>query len=232
MVGVPMPSRRFLVTSRSRYRPSSGVAQASSPASSSSLRPCEPVPSAAAISLSVRTTSVTSRLAAWPPRPRPGQQPLGGLTKVTGLSHEGGDLHRVRVGRGGHRADGELLGQAKVHPGELGRDQPLAQVTHGRQQLRRSLRQQRRQPVRQRQPAAELLQVTVGLGHDQVPHGRPPSRLIMTRLGCVTLDHSGRFAYPDRGSYQTRILRPVSGSMKTSSVGCAALPLALLRLPR
>jgi hypothetical protein len=35
----------------------------------------------------------------------------------------------------------------------------------------------------QRQPAAELLQVTVGLGDDQVTHGCPLLRLITTRQG-------------------------------------------------
>ena len=105
--------------------------------------------------------------------PRHEQQLLRGLAQVTGLPDQGGDLRGVGAGRGGHRADGELLGQAQIHPGELRRYESLTQVTHRRQQLGRGLRQQRGQPFRQRQPAADLLQVTVSLGHDQVPHGRP-----------------------------------------------------------
>ena len=59
-----MPSRSPPVTCRSRYRASSGVAWASNPASSSSLRPCEPVPSALAICRSVFTTVTTVSTAA------------------------------------------------------------------------------------------------------------------------------------------------------------------------
>ena len=101
-----------------------------------------------------------------------GQQLLGGQAEIPGLPQQGGDLPGFNSGGGGDRADGELLGQAQVHPGELRRDQPLAQVTHHRQQFGRGLGEQRRQPVHQRQPPAGLLQVPVGLGHSQVLHAR------------------------------------------------------------
>ena len=117
--------------------------------------------------------------AGWAGRPgRPGrgrgQQQLGRLAEVARLAHERGHLARVAAGHGRQRADGELLGQAEIYPGELRRDQPLAEVAHGRQQFGRGVGHQRRQPFRQRQPTAESLQVTVGLGHDQIPHTDAP----------------------------------------------------------
>jgi hypothetical protein len=111
------------------------------------------------------------------------KQPLGGLTKVADLPHQRGHPRGVGAAGGGQRAHRELLRQAEVHPGELRRDQPLAQIADGRQQLSRGPRQQRGQPLGQRQPAADLLQVTIGLGHDQVPHKSPLSHPIMTRVG-------------------------------------------------
>ena len=46
---------------------------------------------------------------------------LGGLAEIAGLPW--GDLPWARAGRGDDRADGELLGQAEVHAGELRGDQ-------------------------------------------------------------------------------------------------------------
>ena len=57
-----------------------------------------------------------------------GQHLLGGLAQVAGLPHTGGDLPGAGTGRGGDRADGEPLGQAEVHTGELRGDQALAQI--------------------------------------------------------------------------------------------------------
>ena len=94
-----MPSRRFPVTRRSRYRASSGVARASSPPSSSSLRPCEPGPSALAISRSVFTT-VTTVSVGRPAARRRGQQLLGGLAQVADLPDQGRHLGLLDAGRG------------------------------------------------------------------------------------------------------------------------------------
>jgi hypothetical protein len=105
-----------------------------------------------------------------------GQQLLGGLAEVAGLPHPRGDLRGLGAGGGGDRADGHLLGQAQVHPGELGRDQALAQVADHRQQPGRGLLDQRGQPVDQHEPAAGLLQVPVGVGHDLVLHRAPFAR--------------------------------------------------------
>ena len=84
-----------------------------------------------------------------------------------------GKVAAALAGGGGERPDGHLLRQPQVDPGELGRDLPLAQVAHDGQQLGRSLRHQLRHPLDQHQPPAGLLQVTVGLGHDQVFHNAP-----------------------------------------------------------
>jgi hypothetical protein len=108
-----------------------------------------------------------------PPVAARGQQLLGGLPQVAHLPHQPSHLSRLCTGGGAHRAHGHLLGQPEVHPGELRRDQSLAQVAHRGQQLRRSLRQQRGQPLGQHEPPGDLLQVTVCLRHDQVPHGVP-----------------------------------------------------------
>ena len=124
-----------------------------------------------------------------------GQQLLGGQPEIPGLPHQAGNLPGVDSGGGGHRADRELLGQAQVHPGELRRDQPLAQVTHSRQQPGRGLGQQRRQPVDQRQPPAGLLQVTVGLGHGQVSHARFLSRTGPVQASATPPASAWRFAF-------------------------------------
>ena len=172
MVGVPTPSRRFPVTWRTRYLASSGVAAFSSPASRSSFWPCEPVPSALAIWRRVFTTVTTVSSAGRPTASR-GQQLLGGLAQVAGLAHPGGHVDGVDAGGGGDRADGHLLGQPEVHPGELRRDQALAQVAHHRQEFGRSLLDEGGQTLDQRQPTAHCLQVTVRLGDDLVLHGAP-----------------------------------------------------------
>ena len=189
MVGVPMPSRSPLVTRRSRYRASSGVAWASSPASRSSLRPCDPGPCAAAIWCSVSTTAVTVKLAAG--GSRRGQQLLGGQAEIAGRPDQGGDLRGAGAGGGGHRADSELFGQAQVHPGELRRDQALAQVADHRQQPGRRPGQQHGQPIHQRQPPTGPFQVTVGLGDGQVLHGSL-LRPIMTRRVPAPRNRSAR----------------------------------------
>jgi len=102
-----------------------------------------------------------------------GQQPLGGQAEVAGRARGGRHLVGAGAGGGGDRADRELLGQAQVHPGELRRDQALAQVTDRGQQLGRGRRHQRGETVDQRQPGAGLLQVAVGLGDDLILHGAP-----------------------------------------------------------
>jgi hypothetical protein len=56
-----------------------------------------------------------------------GQQLLGGLAEIACLPHAGGDLLGRVSGGGGHRPDGQLLGQAEVDAGELRRDQALAE---------------------------------------------------------------------------------------------------------
>jgi hypothetical protein len=113
---------------------------------------------------------------------RRGQQLLGGLAEVAGLPYARGHLLRPGAGGGGDRADGHLLGQAEVHPGEFRRDQALAQVADRGQQLGRGSGQQGGQPVGQRQPPAGLFQVAVGLGDGLVPHHAP----------LVSLDHDTR----------------------------------------
>ena len=122
-----------------------------------------------------------------------GQQLLGGQAQVAGLADQGGDLRGAGAGGGGHRADGELLGQAKVDPGELGRDQALAQVADHRQQAVRGPGQQHRQPVHQGQPAAGPLQVTVGRRDGQVLHGSL-LQPIMTRRVPEAANRSGAAA--------------------------------------
>jgi hypothetical protein len=125
--------------------------------------------------------AVVSEREGCPPRPRvaPAAAPRPGPGRA-GLPHKRGNLCGIGADYGGHRAHGELLGQAEIHPGEFQRDQSLAQLTHGRQQLGRGVRQQRGQPLRQRQPTAEPLQVTVCLGHHQIPHRCPFLAPIMT----------------------------------------------------
>ena len=103
------------------------------------------------------------------------QQLLGRLAQIAGLPYAQRDQGGLGTGGGAERPDRQLLGQSQVDPGELRRDLPLAQVADGRQQLGRSLRHQLRHPLDQHEPAAGLLQVTVGLGHDQVPHRCPLS---------------------------------------------------------
>jgi hypothetical protein len=90
------------------------------------------------------------RQAGRPPGGADGQQLLGGLAEVAGLPHARRDLLGADAGDGGNPADGELLGQAQVHAGELRRDQALAQVAHDGQQLGRSLGQQGGKTVDQR----------------------------------------------------------------------------------
>ena len=99
-----------------------------------------------------------------------GQQLLGGLAEVAGLPHRGDDLARLDAGRRRDGAQRHLLGQAQVHPGELGRHLALAQIADGGQQLLRGLGQQCRQPVDQRQSAGSLLQVPVRLRDNLVLH--------------------------------------------------------------
>jgi len=101
------------------------------------------------------------------------EQQFGGLAEVAGLPHGRAHPLDLHAGGGGHRAGGELLGHAQVHPGELRRDQALAQVTDPGQQLGRGLGQQRGEPVDQRQPRGGGLQVTVGLGDHLVLHSAP-----------------------------------------------------------
>ena len=122
------------------------------------------------------------------------QQLLGGHPQVAGFPDPGGDLFLAGAGGGGDRADGELFGQAQVHPGELRRDQALAQVAHRGQQLSRGGRQQRGQPVHQHQPATGPLQVTVGLGDRLVPHAGLLSRT--TRLQAPPPPHRPARAPP------------------------------------
>ena len=205
-----MPSRRFPVTRRSRYRASSGVARASSPPSSSSLRPCEPGPSASAISRSVFTTVTTVSSAAGPPRRRPRRpRPAAARRPGPGRPPPGPGTRPalVNAGRGRDRADGQLLGQAQVNPGELRRDQPLAQVADHRQQPLRGLRQQRRQPLDQRQPPADLLEVAEGLGHRLVPHA-----VIMTRYRP-----NGPCLVPPSTTYGVSRVRAMLASANTHS---------------
>ena len=114
---------------------------------------------------------MTVRLA-WPVGGLHGQQSLGGQAEIAGLPYPGGDLFGADAGGGGDRADGEFFGQAEVHPGELRRDQALAQVTDHRQEFGRGGSQQRGQPVHQHQPPTGPLQVAVGLGDRLVLHGR------------------------------------------------------------
>ncbi len=109
-------------------------------------------------------------------RPVPGddgQQLLAGLAKVAGLPQADIDLLGAGAGRGGDRADGELLGQAEIHAGELRRDQTLTQVTDRAQQLVGGLGEQSGEPVDQHQPAAGLFQIAVRLGDDLVLHDAP-----------------------------------------------------------
>ena len=105
-----------------------------------------------------------------------GEQLLAGLPEVAGLPHAESDLLGTGAGGGGDRADGELLGQPEVHAGELRRDQALAQVADGREQLGGGLGQQRGEPVDQRQPGGRLLQVAVRVGDDLVLHGAPSTQ--------------------------------------------------------
>jgi len=111
-----------------------------------------------------------------------GQHQLGGLAEVAGFPHPGGDLLRAGAGGGGDRADGELLGQAEVDASELRRDQALAQVADGGQQLGRGPREQGGKAVDQRQPAPGVLQVAVGIRDVLILHGA-------LLAGVASLDH-------------------------------------------
>lgn len=54
---------------------------------------------------------------------------------AAGLPHTRGHQPGASAGGGGRRADGELAGQAQVHPGRFRRDQALAQVTNRRRAI-------------------------------------------------------------------------------------------------
>ena len=95
------------------------------------MRPCEPGPSAAAMSVQRVDDLGDLRLGCRSPRRQ--QQLLGGLAEVARLPHAPRHLVGLDAGRGGDRADRQLLGQPEVDAGELGRDQALAQVTDGGQ---------------------------------------------------------------------------------------------------
>ena len=188
---MPMPSRRFPVTRRSRYLASSGVARAEQPAQQLQLAPLRALP--------LRRRDLAQGAhhggdvqAGRAARRGFGQQLLGGLPQVAGLPDGRRDVRGLGADGDGERPDGHLLGQPQVDPGELRRDLPLAQVAHGGQQFGRSLRHQLRHPLDQHQPPAGLLEVTVGLGHDQVFHNAPFPHLIMTRRPPSTLPPPAR----------------------------------------
>ena len=141
------------------------------PASSSSLRPCDPGPGDP-----VQGLHHHGLQAGRPAGGGHGQHLLGGQAEVAGLPHARGDLLGAGAGRGGDRADGELLGQAQAHPSELRGDQALAQVADRGQQLGRGPGQQGSETAGQRQPAPGPLQVAAGLGDRLVLH-RAPLRL-------------------------------------------------------
>jgi len=173
MVGVPMPSRRFPVTWRSRYRASRGGGPAQQQGQQLQFEALRTRPFRVG-DLAQRVHHHDDRQAVDRAGGRHrGQQLLARQAQVPDLPYPGRDLVVIDAGRGGDRADGHLLGQAEVYPGELRRDQALAQVAHHGQQPVGRLGQQRGQPLDQRQPPGGLLQVPVRLGHDQIPHGAP-----------------------------------------------------------
>jgi hypothetical protein len=101
------------------------------------------------------------------------QQLLGGQAQVAGVAGGGQDLLGGDAGGLGDSPGGQPVGEAQLHPGEVGRDLALAQQRHRRQQVGRGLAEQPGQAVDQLQPGAGPLQVPVGLGDALVPH--PPS---------------------------------------------------------
>jgi hypothetical protein len=115
-----------------------------------------------------------------------GDELLGGLAQVAGVPQH--RLHALtgRAGSLGHRTRGQLLGQAELDAGELGRDLRLAQVRDRREQLHRGLGQKGRETLDELQAAGGTLQVAVRLGHDLVLHGGPSGRWRTTRPAVVT----------------------------------------------
>ena len=98
---------------------------------------------------------------------------LAGLAQVAGIPQH--CLHAVAglAGRLGHCSGGQLLGQAELDAGELGRDLRLAQVANGREEPGRGLVQQCREALDELQAATRALQVPVRLGDSHVLHGVP-----------------------------------------------------------
>jgi len=140
-----------------------------------------------------------------------GQQLLGGLAEVAGLPHTGGDLLGRVPGRGGHRPDGQLLGEAEIDAREVRREQALAEVADRWQQLVRGPDEQGGHPLYQRQPAGGLLQVAVRLGDGLVLHSRPSARQPVpsrARIPRLTLQWHETCCCPGDGRSATWASRP------------------------
>ena len=145
------------------------MASAKRPASRSSLRPCEPGPSAPAIWCSVSTTAATCRLGARSPAVA-ASNCSAAWPRSPASPHRGDNLFRLDAGGCGDRAQGQLLGQPQVYPGKFRRDEPLARDNRPWAATPAGLGQQRCQPFNQDQTTRSLLQVPIRLSDNLILH--------------------------------------------------------------
>ena len=144
-----------------------------------------------------------------PAGPVGGQQLLGGEAEVAGLEQGGPHLLQGHPGAVGQGPGDHLVGQADLDPGEGGGDVAKAEVDDPGQQPVVGLAQQLGQPVDQRQPGADLLQVAVGGGHGLVLH-RHSLRQAYLLSGAA--DRGLRPGPVDRATAPRSRSRPPTGS--------------------